>query len=543
MANDQSKKLMVDVVARINKLEKEMNRATGVTSRNMKAMEDRAKQMTGRMDSLMSSAASKITSYGKAFAGGLLGGIAAGGITGIAASIQDMTKSFADLGREAQTAGLNVEDFQKWRYAADQNRIGIDAMIDGFKELSLRADEYIASAGKSGSAAEAFRRIGMSPEEVKTRLKDPSDLMLEIIDRTRRMKDTAAGVRIFDELLGGQGGEQFVRLIEQGRDGITNTLNEAEKMGAVFDADFIAKADEIDRAFNRLATTMGVTIKGAIVDAATALQGFLSSWTSMENKTLSGVNAELDTLTKRKAQLEAQRGTTEDAVLGWIGKDAATESKAVDDRIAALLARKDELESIKLKPVTIETAPTPIAAPSSGSKGKSHAEKARDKAAKAAERERQAVKDLIADLQFEASLVGKSAVEKEKMIALRHAGSAATAQEKAQIEALVESTYKQNEAWENTQSRIQEVNDAGREFAATLVSGLMNGESAADALSDAFGRLADRILDDVLDSIFELKDAAGGNWLTNLFGLGGSGGGGFVGGAVLRNSNITGAKS
>ena len=294
-------------------------------------------------------------------------------------------------------------------------------------------------------------------------------------------------------------------------------------MGAVFDAEFIKKADEIDKAFNRLATTMGTAVKGAIVEAATALQGFLSSWQNLEDKTLSGINAELDTLTKRKAQLEAQAGTTEDTVLGWIGKDAASELQAVNDQMARLQARKDELTAVKLETIVIDPPEKPYTPPPPSKTGKSSDEKARDAAAKAAERERKAVQDLIADLQFEASLVGKSALEKEKMTALRHAGAAATAAEKAQIEQLVEANYKATEAYDKQQAAIQEVNDAGREFAGTLVSGLLSGAKASDVLSDALGRLADRFLNSGLDALFGGGGSGGiGSIFSSIFGGGSS---------------------
>ncbi|KAB2705060.1 hypothetical protein [Brucella lupini] len=518
MANEPA--LYARMEMRVAQAEKQMAKFAKQLDGQMGGMERRTNKAAKNMESSLSRGFSKMQGIVSEFGKGLFAGIAAGGVAGIAASVQAVTKSFADLGREAQTAGINVKDFQKWRYVADQNRIGVDALIDGFKELNLRADEYIQT-GK-GSAAESFQRLGMSPAEVKERIKDPSKFMLELIDRTRRLKDTAAGVRIFDELLGGQGGEQFVRLIEQGRDGITKTLNEAEKMGAVFDAEFIKKADEIDKAFNRLATTMGTAVKGAIVEAATALQGFLSSWQNLEDKTLSGINAELDTLTKRKAQLEAQAGTTEDAVLGWIGKDAATELQAVNEQMARLQARKDELTAVKLETIVIDPPEKPYTPPPPSKTGKSSDEKARDRAAKAAERERKAVTDLIKDLEFEASLVGKSALEKEKMTALRHAGAAATAAEKAQIEQLVEANYKATEAYDKQQAAIQEVNDAGREFAGTLVSGLLSGAKASDVLSDALGRLADRFLNSGLDALFGGGGGGIGGLFSGIFGGGSS---------------------
>ncbi|QGA56876.1 hypothetical protein [Brucella sp. 2280] len=519
MANEPA--LYARMEMRVSQAEKQMAKFAQKLDSQMGGMESRTNRAAKNMESSLSRGFSKMKGIVSEFGKGLFAGIAAGGVVGLATSVQAFTKSFADLGREAQTAGIKVEDFQKWRYVADQNRIGVDALIDGFKELNLRADEYIQT-GK-GSAAESFQRLGMSPAEVKERIKDPSKFMLELIDRTRRLKNTAAGVRIFDELLGGQGGEQFVRLIEQGRDGITATLNEAEKMGAVFDAEFIKKADEIDKAFNRLATTMGTAVKGAIVEAATALQGFLSSWQGMENKTLSGINAELDTLSKRREQLLAQKGGWEDSILGVVGKDATTELKAVDDQMARLQARKDELTAVKLDTITIEPPVKPYTPPDTKKKGKSDEEKARDRAAKAAERERKAVTDLIKDLQFEASLVGKTAVEKEKMTALRQAGAAATAAERAQIEQLVEANYKATQAYDKQQAAIQEVNDAGREFAGTLVSGLLSGAKASDVLSDALGRLADRFLNSGLDALFGGGGTGGfGSIFSSIFGGGGS---------------------
>ena len=525
MANEPA--LYARMEMRVAQAEKQVAKFAKQLDGQMGNMERRTNKAAKNMESSLSRGFSKMQGMVAEFGKGLFAGIAAGGVVGIAASVAKVTQSFADLGREAKTAGINVEDFQKWRYVADQNRIGIDAMIDAFKELNIRGDEYVKT-GKGGGA-DAFAQIGMSPAEVKERLKDPSALLLEIIDRTKRLQNTAAGVRIFDELLGGQGGEQFTRLIDQGREGITATLKEAEKMGAVFDAEFIKKADEIDKAFNRLATTMATAVKGAIVEAASALQGFLSSWQNLEDKSLSGINAELDTLTKRREQLLAQKGGWEDSVLGVVGKDAATELKAVDEQMARLQNRKDELTAVKLDTITVEPPVKPYIPPDTTKKGKSDEEKARDRAAKAAERERKAVTDLIKDLQFEASLVGKTALEKEKLTALRHAGAAATEAERAQIEQLVESTYKANEVFDKQRAAIDEINDAGREFAGTLVDGLLEGAKATDVLSDALKGLASRFLNSGLDALF--NGLTGGGKTSFLSGIiPGFASGGYTGG-------------
>lgn len=528
MANEPA--LYARMEMRVKEAEKKLAQFGKRLDGEMGGMERRTSKAAKNMESSMGRGFAKMKSYAAEAGKGLWAGLAAGGVAGIAASVQLVTQSFADLGREAKTAGINVEDFQKWRYVADQNRIGIDAMIDAFKELNIRADEYVQT-GKGGGA-DAFAQIGMSPAEVKERLKDPSALLLEIIDRTKRLKNTAAGVRIFDEILGGQGGEQFVRLIDQGREGITATLREAEKMGGIVDENFIKKAEEVDKKFNQIATTIGSTLKSAIVEAVTALSGFISQWNAINEKSLSGMKAELDVLRQARERLNTTQpaGGFQDSVAGLFGQGREAQLAGIAKREKEIT---DEME--RRKNIVVSTPEQPPVKPyvppktETGRKGKSDEEKARDKAAKAADRERDAVKKLIEDLQFEASLVGKTAVEKEKLIALRHAGAAATASEKAQIEALVESTYKQNEAYERTQNQLLELHDAGREFAGTIADGLLNGAKATDVLSDALGRLASRFLNSGLDALFN-----------GLLG-GGMGGGSF--GGMISFTNFKGASA
>lgn len=528
---DDTERLFVALEARVNNFEKEFKRAerTGTrtyqslrqnSSRATRQMEQDATRSASRINQAFATIGTKIGGYSKAFAGGLWAGVAAGGLTGVAAAVRNVASSFAQLSYEAKTAGISVEDFQRWRYVADQNKIGIDAMIDAFKELSIRGDEY-AKTGKGGGA-DAFAQIGMSPAEVKQRLKDPSALLLEIIDRTKRLQNTAAGVRIFDELLGGQGGEQFVRLIEQGREGISATIKEADTMGGVMDENFIRRAEEVDKKFNQIANTIGSTLKAAIVDAVGALSAFISSWNELNEKSTSGIRAELDILQKQKERWENQPADDwQDSVAGVFGKDRASQLAAIN---AEMKKRNDELERRKnLNVPAIPDKPpvTPYVPPktNSGGSGKSDADRQREKAAREAERERKAVEELIAQLQFEASLVGKSAVEKQKMVALRQAGAAATETEKQKIEALVESTYKQNEAWQKSQDQLAELNDMGREFAGTLVQGLLSGAKASDVLADALGRLADRFLNSGLDALFGGGGGFGG-LLGGLFGGG-----------------------
>lgn len=568
---DDTERLFVALEARVTQFEREWKRAgqTGTrtyqqlrqnSSRATRQMEQDAERSASRINQSFATIGTKVGNYGKAFAAGIWSGVAAGGIAGVATAVRAVAASFAELSNEAKTAGINVEDFQRWGYVAEQNRISVDALVDGFKELNLRADEYIQT-GK-GSAAESFQRLGMSPEEVKQRIKDPSAFMLELIDRTRRLKDTAAGVRIFDELLGGQGGEQFVRLIEQGREGIAASLDEADKMGGVLDRNFIERAVEIDKKFNQISRTIGSTLKSAIVDAVTALQGFISQWNELSEKSMSGMRAELEILKQSRERLNETQpaGGFEDTIAGVFGQDR-------ESQLARIAAREKEItdEMERRKAIIITTPDKPPVAPyvppkdPDKKRGKSKGTKER---ADEYQRLTQRIRENMAALQAETEAQGmlnpaindygyaveKARMQQELLNAAKRAGKEITPQLKKEIEGLAHEyantraeaekmAEAQNKALDDLDFRKDIVRDALGGLRSALEDGKISFEELGDIALNVLDKIIDKIQTDLIDAIFSMNNAAsgggGGSWLSGLFG-GIFGGGGSDPWAGLR---------
>lgn len=261
--------LVVPIEARIDKLEKGLERANRAQRRAAQSMERRAKQSADRIGK----------TYGKmgdamagAFKRVLLPVAGAEFLRRTAVAVKNTTKAVAQLGDEAKRAGVPLKDFQEWKFVADQNRIAVDALVDGLKELNLRADEFIIT-GK-GPAAEAFARLGYGADELREKLKDPSELLLEIMGRMKRLK-VAARIRVADELFGGTAGERFVELVDQGEDGLRRTVDRAHELGLVLGDDVIAKADEVSRKFDELTARISnfgkkvaVALADGVVEAA-----------------------------------------------------------------------------------------------------------------------------------------------------------------------------------------------------------------------------------------------------------------------------------
>ena len=235
--------LVVMLEARVTEFERRMRQAerTGTQSyqglrRNSRSatrqMEADMIRSTGRMNQALIATSGRIGTLAASFAGGVVAGAAVGLFSGVTSSIASTIRSMAELGDEAKRLGLSAQAFQEWKFVADQNRVSIDALVDGFKELSLRADEFITT-GK-GSGAEAFTRLGLGADTLKAKLKDPSALMLEIMGRLEGL-DKATQIRIADEIFGGTGGEQFVQLLGQGEGTLQATIARAHETGAVLD--------------------------------------------------------------------------------------------------------------------------------------------------------------------------------------------------------------------------------------------------------------------------------------------------------------------
>ncbi|MBB5723199.1 hypothetical protein FHS72_002836 [Loktanella ponticola] len=256
--------LIVDVEARIDKLERGLKRANSIQRSSSSQMEQRAEQSAQRVRASYGKAADGVAASLKRMALPLLGGLlAADTIKNMQASIGQV----ASLGDEAKRAGVSLDALQQWKFVGQQNRIGIDAIVDGLKELNLRSDEFILT--KSGPAAEAFGRLGYSASDLQAKLKNPSELLLEIIGRLEDV-DKAGQIRIADEIFGGSAGERFVELIGTGETGLRNMMQQARDTGAVLDADLIEKAQELDRRWAALTTRTSNWFKTFSVEAADA---------------------------------------------------------------------------------------------------------------------------------------------------------------------------------------------------------------------------------------------------------------------------------
>lgn len=500
-----------DALKAMDRAEKKFDRAYGQMRRGSRTatqqMEADMTRTTSRIDRAIAATSTKIGSFGKAMVAGFAGGLVAGGIAGLVSQIGQIASAVASVGDEAKRAGVDVEAFQELRYVAEQNRIGVDSLTDGLKELNLRADEFITTG--AGPAAEAFQRIGLDAETLKAKLEDPSALFTEIIGKLGQL-DKAAQIRIADEIFGGTGGEKFVQLIGQGEAGIKATIQQARNLGMVMDSELIDKAAELDREFNTVATTVGTALKTAIVEAASALSGFIQQFMAFEHRNSAALEERLEFLKK-----------------GGLGNGPGNRSEGADNAAAAAEIaeieaelRRRAIEQLRMGLAALPGQATGETLPPSGLPVPPSSGGSRGSATSDIERQEEAVRNLIAGLEFEKSLIGLSQVEQEKLTLLRQAGAAATDKQREKIAELVEQTYAEQMRVEQLGATFDMLGQAGMSAVQGIISALDDGKISAEEFGD--------ILSNVLGMASQLflNQAFGG--FGSFFGIPGRANGGRV---------------
>lgn len=415
---------------------------------------------------------------------------------GAVVALRNAARGMAEVGDQARIAGISVERFSELKYVAEQNRIGVDALTDGIKELNLRADEFITTGG--GSAAEAFARLGYDSDTLAKKLQDPVSLFYEIIGQLGDL-DKAAQIRIADEIFGGTGGERFVQLIEQGEQGLRDTAQAARDAGVVLNDDLVAKAGELDRAFQNVATTVDSTLQQAIVNAGWALYDFMQQFQAVENRTTVSLDNSMRELGARRIDLEHAILEQSSALRnlesefgpdfqGIGGPRAALEQNlaGLREELAAVANEERAILDVLNSRTPVQPPRPQITVPGTGGSGGGGASEITA--------QRDAVADLISQLKAERAALGMSNVEREIANALRQAGVTATDAEKQQIIGLVTAISAETAAIEKTQQAMEELQGAAEQAMGTIVQGLIDGKSVGEIFADVLANLASQLL-------------------------------------------------
>ncbi|MEO9340464.1 hypothetical protein ABFT80_23925 [Mesorhizobium sp. SB112] len=344
MATDQER-LVIALEARIRDFERNFQKANKTANDNFANIERRAKQSGDRMESALGGSASKLAgNMNSMFAPFMRGGVVFAGVVGATMAVKEISKSIAEVDREARKAGVSAQVWQRWTYVAAATGATIDGVTDALKELNIRGNEF-AQTGKGGGA-EWFERLGYTAEEVGKKLQDPSRFLDEIIGKLQRL-DRASQTRALDEIFGGTGAEQLAKVLGLSVSEIQKLRGEA----ATFTDEQIAAAKKIDAEFETLWRNVQVYSKKAAIEGVGYASKIIGA---LRGEWLPGYQSQEDALAYLKsdaAQLAAAR-KNRDAIQAQIksladGPDFATKNLELRILQGHLQAAEEQVKALE----------------------------------------------------------------------------------------------------------------------------------------------------------------------------------------------------
>lgn len=202
-------------------------------------------------------ALSNVGSKGSAFFNEL--GSAALKVAGIMATVgagfKFLVKDAADSGDQILDAskrlGISSKYFQEFQFAASQSGIELENVEGILTKFSKNIGE---AASGSGEAIGIFRGLGIKLKDAKGQTKGMTDILPELADKFKNIKDPALRNAVAMKLFGREGAKMN-ELLLGGSEGLKKFADEANRLGLVLGDDQLKAADEFNDSWGKLMLT------------------------------------------------------------------------------------------------------------------------------------------------------------------------------------------------------------------------------------------------------------------------------------------------
>jgi hypothetical protein len=171
-----------------------------------------------------------------------------GAATALAAMVDHAIEGAAKLEEVAQSAGVSVAALSALDYAAKQSGVSQESLAKALEKMSK---SMLAAADAPKTASNAYHTLGVAVTDATGKLRPTEDVLVDLAQKFSVMQDgpmkTALAMQLF-----GKAGAEMVPLLNRGKAGITDLMDEAKKLGIVIDDDTAAAAKHFEESMNKL---------------------------------------------------------------------------------------------------------------------------------------------------------------------------------------------------------------------------------------------------------------------------------------------------
>lgn len=208
-------------------------------------------------------------------AGGVIGGLIAGGITTAFSAVSDFASNLGEVGGRlvdmSDRTGISVEALAELDHAAQMSGTSLEAVEGGLTKMGVK---LVDAAGGSKTAVAAFDAIGVSVSELQSL--SPDQQFAVIAEELSKIEDPGARAAATMDIFG-KSGADLIPLMKDGAKGIQSFREEAKKLGRVSGEDARALDDlgdtfgTVQAAMSNAANTTAAAFAPALTDLAQAI--------------------------------------------------------------------------------------------------------------------------------------------------------------------------------------------------------------------------------------------------------------------------------
>lgn len=214
----------------------------------------------------------------------------AAAIIGLGSLIKGALEAAQQLNVLSQRTGVSVEQLSLLKFVAEQTNTSIESVATGLKNLSRKMFE--ASEG-TADAVQLFEKLNISVKDSNGNLRNAEDVLLEVADRFKTLKNDTEKTAIAVQLFGRQGTE-LIPILNLGSEGIRELEERAKSLGLQLTTKNAKAIEELDNSFKEFKASVGglaLEVGTVLLPVLTLLVEVLKSIAASTKKAIEGIES------------------------------------------------------------------------------------------------------------------------------------------------------------------------------------------------------------------------------------------------------------
>jgi hypothetical protein len=211
---------------------------------------------------------------------------ATGALAGLGAAVIKIGANLDKLAKTAKSAGVGVETFQAWEFAATQSGVSVEQ----FASAMVRANTAVGQvANGTGPALDVFNRLGIAVRDVNGDVRSTESVVRDFAGAVAQLKTPAEQAAAAATLFGREAGPRMALLLREGEDGLKRFEDQARQLGIVVSKEATENAEKLTDRMDQLRRVITAQTANAIFENARAIDSLAEAMARVVGASVRGV--------------------------------------------------------------------------------------------------------------------------------------------------------------------------------------------------------------------------------------------------------------